>query len=177
VLPNNPHTQHNQGVETLPKLLLLHPHRIDMPPALKGIIRLLRHQGNQAHQLKEVNPKLPSKDARDQEVVNILGLLATKRATLKVIEASRSKLVSGLASIVFYQRDEKFTLAWSPGFPNSLSGLEEDGSLEHGNVGQLGRELASQQKLPYVLIRQLRVKINPLNFLVQLKILHQYYDT
>jgi hypothetical protein len=116
--------------------------------------------------LKEVNPKLPSKDARDQEVVNILGLLATKRATLKVIEASLSKLVSGLASIMFYQPDEKFTLAWSPGFPNSLSGLEEDGSLEHGNVGQLGRELASQQKLPYVLIRQLRVKINLLNFLV-----------
>jgi hypothetical protein len=122
--------------------------------------------------LKEANPKLPSKDARDQEVVNILGLLVTKRATLKVIKTSLSKLVSGLAPIVFYQPDEKFTLAMSPSFPNSLSRLKDDGSLERGSVGQLGGELASQRKLPYVLIRQLGVKINLLNFLIELKILH-----
>jgi hypothetical protein len=85
--------------------------------------------------LKEANPKLSSKHARDQEVVNILELLVTKRAKLRVIQTPLSKLVSSPTPIVLYQPDETFTLAWSPGFPNSLSGLEEDGSLEHGSVG------------------------------------------
>jgi hypothetical protein len=85
--------------------------------------------------LKEANPKLSSKHARDQEVVNILELLVTKRAKLRVIQTPLSKLVSSPTPIVLYQPDETFTLTWSPGFPNSLSRLEEDSSLEHGSVG------------------------------------------
>jgi hypothetical protein len=61
--------------------------------------------------LKEANPKLSHKDERDQKVVNILGLLVTKRAKLRVIQTPLSKLVNSPAPIVLYQPDEKFTLA------------------------------------------------------------------
>jgi hypothetical protein len=76
-------------------------------------------------------------------VVNTFRLLVTKRAMLRVIQTPLCKLDSGPTPIVLHQPNEKFTLAWSPGFLYSLCRLEENDSLEHGIVGRLGRELAS----------------------------------
>jgi hypothetical protein len=102
MLPNNPRTQHYQGIEALSLLLVLHPKRRGVPPALEGCLRLPWYQSHHAHRLKEVSPNLSSKDTRDQEVVDSFRLLVTERALLRMFQTPLYKLVGSPTSIMLH---------------------------------------------------------------------------
>jgi hypothetical protein len=77
MLPVNPSSQNNKQIEAFP-CCSTNTFICSFPPYLKGCILWLRGESFKLNLPQEGEPKLPSEDARYQEVINGLILLVTQ---------------------------------------------------------------------------------------------------